>query len=62
MDEVGPIRTLIGGSSVITVIYIPVPVSAAGVSVSCRASTTVEVDAKNVPKEIRTTSEAKMIR
>jgi hypothetical protein len=52
MEELGPIRTLICGSSVITVIYIPA--SAAGVTVSWKASTSAEVDAKIVPKEIRT--------
>jgi hypothetical protein len=58
MEELGPIRILICGSSVTTVIYIPA--SAAGVTVSCRASTTVEADAKNVPRAIRATSMVKM--
>jgi hypothetical protein len=50
MEELGPIRTLICGSSVITVINIPA--SAPGVAVNCSASTTGDVDAKNVPKNI----------
>jgi hypothetical protein len=59
MEELGPIRTLICGSSVITVIYIPA--SAAGVSVTCRASTTGEVEAKNVPRKIKAVSMVKMV-
>jgi hypothetical protein len=59
MEELGPMRTLICGSSVITVMNIPE--SAAGVTVSCRASTTGEVDAKKVPTEIRTMNIVKIM-
>jgi len=59
MEELGPIRTLICGSSVITVIYMPA--SAAGVTVSCKASTTGGLDAKKVPNEIRITSMIKIM-
>ena len=51
MDELGPIRTLICGSSVMTVMNIPVE---AGVTVGCWARTTVEEDAKkNAQRENR---------
>ena len=55
-EELGPIRTLIWGSSVITVMNMPVEDAwAVRVSVGCWASTTVEVDAKrNVQRETRT--------
>ena len=58
MEALGPIRTLICGSSVITVIYIPS--SAAGVAVSCRASTTGEMGAKKFPKIIKAINMVKM--
>jgi hypothetical protein len=58
MEELGPMRTLICGSSVITVIYIPA--SAAGVAVSCRASTTGEVDAKKFPRKIKAMNMVRM--
>jgi hypothetical protein len=38
-----------------------IPESAAGVTVSCRASTTGEVDAKKVPTEIRTMNIVKIM-
>jgi hypothetical protein len=57
MEELGPILTLICGSSVITVTYIPT--SPAGVAVSCKARTMDDVDVKNIPKEIRGTINVK---
>jgi len=48
MEELGPIRTLICGSSVITVMNIPVEEE--GVSVGCCAKTTAKVGAENIQK------------
>lgn len=57
MEELGPMRTLICGSSVMTVMNIPVE---AGVSVGCWARTTVEEDAKKIVQ--RENKVVKMIR